>query len=406
MVGSRRLSHGTIGKKLGLGMAAASIVLIPALSAWSAETTMGPNASVGPNASMGTPHEMGMNHDMGTGGMGMSGMMDDQAPTPAGMFGAKMAPEGKLMLGYTPMIMHMSGNYIGSSTVSSQTIASTIPSDTTIGATTVHEKYRIVPSSMDVTSHMFHMMYGVTDWANIAIMATYLSKSMTMTTFLGTSGTNVLGQSTSATEGFGDTSVASTIRLYQDGMHHLHLNAGLSLPTGSNTETVTMLSPMKTFMTSRASYGMQLGTGTVDVLPGLTYTGHLAQWNWGAAYRGRIAMNDNAEGYNYGPQHELDGWGGYAVIPGVTLTGRTVWSIQGRIHGADSRISGVMQGTNPAFYGGTRVDMLGGVALSGAPIGYNNVHLALEGGAPITQDLNGPQLGRNWQFNLAFSAGF
>jgi hypothetical protein len=253
---------------------------------------------------------------------------------------------------------------------------------------------------------MFHAMYGITDWLNAAAMVTYLNKSMTMTTFQGATGTTVFGQSTSSTHGFGDTSLASSIRLYQDDIHHLHINAGISLPTGNITETVTMLSPMKTFMTSRASYGMLLGTGTYDLMPGVTYTGHLALWNWGLAYRGRFALDDNSQGYNWGPQHELDGWSGYTVIPGVTLTGRTVWSLQGRIHGYDSQISGLMQGTNPAFYGGSRLDLLGGFVLSGSLIGHPGIHLGLEGGAPVYQDLNGPQLARNWQANLVLSAGF
>ena len=65
-----------------------------------------------------------------------------------------------------------------------------------------------------------------------------------------------------------------------------------------------------------------------------------------------------------------------------------------------------MEGVNPAFYGGTRLSMLGGVALSGAPIGYNNVHFALEGGAPVYQKLNGPQLGLDWQVNGGLAVGF
>jgi hypothetical protein len=315
-----------------------------------------------------------------------------------------MVDAGKFMFSYTPMFMHMEGNYIGSSEVSPQTIVTTVPSNMKMGM--MREMYRIVPSSMDVQSHMFHAMYGVTDWLNVMVMGSYVYKTMNMTTFAGATGTTILGTSRASTSGFGDTSVSALWRLYQDQMHHLHLNLGLSLPSGSTTETVTMLSPMNTFMTMRANYGMQLGTGTVDFLPGVTYTGHLDQWSWGAAYRGRLALDNNVEGYHYGFQQVLTGWGGYTWMPGITTTARVAGSTADRIHGADPLITGLMQGTNPYFYGGKSIELFGGLEIAGAPFGLGATNLAIEGGGPVFQELNGPQLGRAWQINVALRAGF
>jgi hypothetical protein len=42
-----------------------------------------------------------------------------------------------------------------------------------------------------------------------------------------------------------------------------------------------------------------------------------------------------------------------------------------------------------------------GVIASGRFIGAPAGQTGLEAGAPFYQDLNGPQLGRNWQVNLA-----
>jgi hypothetical protein len=248
-------------------------------------------------------------------------------------------------------------------------------------------------------------MYGVTDWLNLMVMGSYVEKSMTMTTY-NAAGTGIVGSSSASTSGFGDTIVTSLWRLYQDPIHHVHLNLGFSLPSGSTTENISMLSPMATYMTMRANYGMQLGTGTVDFLPGVSYTGHINQWSWGAIYRGRVALDNNDQGYHYGYQHELSGWGGYIWIPGVTTTARVAGSIQDVIHGSDAMISGLMQGTNPLFYGGKRIDLLGGIEIDGMPYGLGNTHLALEGGGPVYQELNGPQLGRAWQINVAARVGF
>ena len=39
-------------------------------------------------------------------------------------------------------------------------------------------------------------------------------------------------------------------------------------------------------------------------------------------------------------------------------------------------------------------------------LGDRTGHGALEGGGPVYQDLNGPQLGRAWQINVAARIGF
>jgi hypothetical protein len=318
----------------------------------------------------------------------------DHGTIPAGVQGAGMIGAGKFMLNYTPMYMHMEGDYIGTSQVSQQTI---------LGA-----GYHVIPASMDMQSHMLSAMYGVTDWLNVMIMGSYQIKSMDMTTFSMMMPGKVLGTSSSTTEGFGDTSVGVLWRLYQDPINHVHFNMGFSLPTGSTTETATMLSPMNGMpMTMRANYGMQLGTGTVDAMPGLTYTGHLNNWSWGLAWRSRFALDDNDQGYHWGNLHEFTGWGGYTWLPGVTTTARLAGSIQDRIHGADPQITiGMMPGADPALYGGKRIDLLGGLEVAGKRFGLPGVNVAIEGGAPVYQDLNGPQLGRAWQLTGSLRIGF
>ena len=67
---------------------------------------------------------------------------------------------------------------------------------------------------------------------------------------------------------------------------------------------------------------------------------------------------------------------------------------------------GPMQGTNPAWYGGETVNLFGGVEVAGHYFGLGNTKLAIEGGAPVYQDLNGPQLGQNWQINAVLSKRF
>ena len=330
--------------------------------------------------------------------------------TPAGVHGADMMSAGSAGFSYTPMFMHMSDNYINSSSVTPQTIVTTIPSQTLIGAmgggVPTAEMYRIVPTSMDVQSHMFNFMYGVSDRFNMMIMTAYLEKSMTMTTYAGTSGSTALGTNTSSTAGFGDTTVSGLWRLYKDSSNVANFMLGVSLPTGSNVESITMLSPSNTSMTMRGSYGMQLGTGTYDLLPGLTFTNHANSWSWGAAWRGRFATGNNTEGYHYGDQNDVTAGGGYTSSPGLTWSARLNEEVQNHIHGADPAIFGLMEGANPNFSGGRHTDVLAGVEIAGGPFGFKNKHLSLEAGKTVAQDLNGPQLGRDWMVNASIGVGF
>ncbi len=330
---------------------------------------------------------------------GMPHCSNSNATLPAGVSAAAMVCQGQFMAMYMPRYMNMEGNYIGTDKISTATILST-PNISGGGP-----KYlRFVPNSMDAQMHMLGVTYGVTDAINIMVMGSYVDKDMPMTTY-NMMGTKALGTQTYSTDGFGDVSVMGMVRLYEDGINHIHLNFGLSLPTGSTTEQMNMLSPMGSYMAMRANYGMQLGTGTYDFLPGVTYTGAKDLWSWGTLYRGRFALDSN-QGYHWGDINQLTGWLGYTFFPGITATTRIAGTVQGKIDGKDPEIFGGMQGAYPGWYGGERVDLFGGIEIAGHQFGLGHAKLAIEAGFPLYQDLNGPQIGENWQLNAALGIMF
>ncbi len=321
------------------------------------------------------------------------------ATLPAGVSGAAMVCQGQFMAMYMPMYMDMQGNYIGTDKVSTATLLKT-PNISGGGP-----KYlRFVPESMDAEMNMLGVTYGVTDAINIMVMGNYVNKDMPMTTY-NMMGNKAVGTQTYSTDGFGDVSVVGLFRVYEDGVNHVHVNFGLSLPTGSTTEQMNMLSPMGTYMQMRANYGMQLGTGTTDFLPGVTYTGRRDLWSWGALYRGRFAL-DSDQGYHWGDINQFTGWAGYTFFPGITATARVAGTVQGSIVGKDPQIFGGMQGAYPGWYGGERVDLFGGIEIAGHQFGLGHTKLAIEAGFPVYQDLNGPQIGENWQLNAALGIMF
>lgn len=352
---------------------------------------------------MASMHTMdhGANHGAGMDAMNMG------PPPPASLNWTTVAGAGQFMLGYTPTFMGMSGNYIGTSKVAPSEIATTIPSGqshsmTMMGkTTTMPTMLRIVPDSMDMQMHMFNAMYGVTENLTIMAMTSYVVKSMSMTTFKGMMGSTVLGTSSGTTDGLGDSMVGVNYRVYHDAINSVVAGLNLTLPTGSATRQITMLSPMASYMFMRAPYGMQTGSGSVSLVPSLAYSGHLGRWSWGLAYRGFYPMDYNSEGYRWGALSEFHGWGGYTPFPNITTTLHVVGSTQDHISGKDAQIYGLSQNANPLYYGGQKVRLLGGVEIGGGMWGYAKSSISVEAGGPIYQSLNGPQLGESWQVTVS-----
>jgi hypothetical protein len=318
------------------------------------------------------------------------------APAPLGVFGADMPPEGRLVLSIIPQFANLSHRLKGTRSVSPEEVVATTP-----WFIDPRKTVRGVPQNIAVATQTVSLAYGVTKDIAVVVTAGMIEKNLDFLTFKGASGITRLGPSYTGTDSLSDFTGSAIYRVYEDSMHRIQLNLGMSFPTGSNHSAFTLLQPTGVYLTSRAFYSMQLGAGTFDVMPGVVYAGHLGQWSWGASYRGRFPLAANPEGYLYGDLHEFNGWGGYSWIPGVTTTLRVAGSIQGPIRGYDPNIVGKAPAANPNLYGGERVELFGGATISGKLVGLDDATLAIEAGAPVYQNLNGPQLSKNWQAGMA-----
>ena len=340
-------------------------------------------------------------------------------PAPLGVFGADMPPDGKLVFSIIPQFANLSHTLIGTRRVSSEEVVATVPWFRSPTA-----KLRGVPQNVAVAAQTVALAYGVTKDLSLVVTAGMVEKNLDFLTFKGATGITRLGMSYTGTDSLADFTASAIYRIYQDPIHRIQLNLGMSFPTGGDHNTFTLLQADGTYLTSRAFYAMQLGTGTFDVMPGVVYAGKLEKWSWGLSYRGRFPLTVNSQslegnpvqaakdllaagiafdqqGYRYGDLHEFCGWGGYTWIPGLTTTFRVNASLQGPIRGFDPNIRGKAQAANPNFYGGQRVELFGGATISGKFIGLDDMTVALEAGIPVYQNLNGPQLSKNWQAGMA-----
>lgn len=343
-------------------------------------------------------------HENHNHGIAASGSHDHGSiHAPIGVMGDHMHDQGEWMLSYRYMRMEMSDMRDGTDDLSPEDIAGNpalYPNPNAGPA-----GFRVIPDEMTMQMHMLGGMYGATDWLTLMAMANYVKKDMNHITFQGMAGTTRLGEFETSVSGWGDTSLGGMFKLYEDDTHHIHANAMLSIPTGSIKETDDVLTPMGTTPTLRLPYAMQLGSGTYDALPALTYTGYKGPWSWGSQYKATIRLeSENDQGYALGDKHMLTAWGGYQfndwLRTSLRLTGETI----GDIDGADPMIVAPVTTADPDNYGGDFIEASLGFNIK--PKSLNGAQIAAEFTAPAYQDLNGPQMKRDYGLTIGLQYSF
>lgn len=320
---------------------------------------------------------------------------------PIGVMGDHTHRAGEWMFSYRYMFMHMDGNRDGSDTLSPAEIATTEPNPHA-GPPTL----RVVPLRMDMEMHMLGAMYAPSDDLTLMFMTSHQRKVMEHRTFMGMAGSAVRGHFTTVSEGIGDTTVSGLFRLRAADHHNLHLHAGLSLPTGSITESDAVLTPMGTRPTLRLPYPMQLGSGTYDLIAGATWNGWAGRKRWGAQYLGRFRLGRNAAGYALGDEHQATAWTSYRVHPLVSGALRVQARYRGQISGQDDRVTAPVQTADPDNQGGRQIDL--GASLNFGPAGNRakGVRFALEAMFPVYRRLHGPQLETDWSLALGLQKSY
>jgi hypothetical protein len=302
-------------------------------------------------------------------------------------------PAGMWMFNYKFMRMNMRGLRDGTRNVGVEDV---IPMEGS------EYGYMMAPTDMTMDMHMFMVMYGITDRLTLMSMANYLRNEMNMLMNMGMGNGNT-PEPPMRNSGLGDTEIRGVYKInrYLDG------SLGLSLPTGDIERELETMGRRY-----RLPYGMQLGSGTYDLMPAITYTDFSgdARWNWGAqaVYTWRPGKNKND--WSFGDRLEATGWLQRAFGP-FTSWLRLAYIEEGQIKGRDSEIQKLLDpnpmvgapspDADPANYGGRRIGGMLGLSFM-----YKSYSIGVEGGAPLYQDLNGLQLKTTWFLNVGIQGMF
>ena len=322
---------------------------------------------------------------------------------PIGVMADHRHKKGEWMLSYRYSYMDMDGNRDGTTSLDPETIATTVANPFGSPAT-----LRVVPTQMDMNMHMAGAMYGLSDRVTLMGMGMVMSNEMDHVTFAGGAGDTRLGEFTTKSSGFGDTTLGAIIGLDDGSNAHRQINLGLavSVPTGSNTQTDTVLTPMNTTPELRLPYPMQLGSGTWDAKPSLTGRTRFGRWSVGGQASAVVRLDTNKEGYQLGDKVEGTAWLAFEPAPSFSISGRMRAQSQGKIDGIDAAITAPVQTADPDNQGGDVMEALVGVNYAVSKGALKGTRFAAEAGLPLYRDLNGPQLETDMTLTLGVQKAF
>lgn len=310
---------------------------------------------------------------------------------PIGVMGDHTHGAGEFMISYRYMHMSMQGNRDGSDRVSPDAVVD--PNG---------HNFVVTPTSMPMGMHMFGLMYAPTDNITLMAMVPVLSMDMDHITRAG-------GAFSTSASGLGDVKLSALISVAQFGNNRLHLNAGVSLPSGSIS--ASDVTPASAPNEVQLPYPMQLGSGTVDLMPGVTYLGQNGYWSWGAQARGTLRIGENDQDYTLGNKLLVTAWGARQLNRWLSVSARLESNSWGDVDGAAPAYAGAvgMRMVPTVFTdlrGGSRLDAGLGVNTYLRTGALKGLRLAVEGFVPVAQNLDGPQLETDWQIVTGLQYAF
>lgn len=304
---------------------------------------------------------------------------------PAGIMTDHVHPKGEFGIAYGWMFSESKGNLQGTDNLSDNLIY-------------YHKGYMMAPHLMRMQMHMLMPMYGITNRLTAMAMVIYNANKMNMHMMpmesmpgMAMDAYNNMPTSTQSS-GLGDTKLYLLYNLLGNCMQRLVVSGGISIPTGKIDAKGETLQGANDVL----PYSMQLGTGTLNLMPGLVYVGQTYNLNFGVAANSNIKTGANVRNYRWGNEYSFSPWFAYKIKSWVSLSVRAEYYRMERIEGYDATIhlsSGNDPSANVLNYGmQQRIGFYGGLNLYAPSTCFKGMRLMAEYGLPVYNEMLGLQM--------------
>ncbi len=322
------------------------------------------------------------------------------AHAPISIMGEHTHNAREWMLSYRYMFMDMDGMQTGTDAVTSSEVFAA--------------NYTVTPERMTMDMHMFGLMHAPSDRLTLMAMIPFKEIAMDHRIFPNAlpliSLNGGIDTFTTRSEGFGDFKSAALYQFWNKENQRAHFGFGISLPTGSIGQKDLVPGPGGRIDRQLPS-PMQLGSGTVDLFPSLTFLAQQENWSFGFQGNGIIRLGENHHNYRLGHEFNATTWLSWKVGDAISIASKIKYRTLGEIEGVQSDLSfhppfAPARRTVPtAFsenYGGESLDLgfsLNYLVRKGKLRGNR---IAFEWSVPVWQKLNGFQLQTDYIMTLGW----
>ncbi|RED97021.1 transporter [Marinoscillum furvescens] len=311
---------------------------------------------------------MGMSLSLAAQELWSAGRPDGHGPI--SVMGDHTHNQGEWMVSYRYMYMYMDGMRSGTEDRTTEE---------------VHADYMVSPLDMHMHMHMLGMMYAATDELTLMVMSGVQQRSMNHVTRMDM-------EFETASGGISDLKIGGLYKVLDKKAQRVHLNLSVSIPTGSIEETD--VTPASDPDEAQLPYPMQIGSGTWDILPGVTYLYQTPKTSMGVQASGILRTGKNDRGYAFGNRVSTTLWTAYKLSECFSASLKLKGIQAGEISGGDDAYMNPMMvpTVQSENFGGTLATLGGGVNMY-LPNGMlKNVRIGIEAAIPIYQNLNGLQM--------------
>lgn len=299
---------------------------------------------------------------------------------PAGIIGDRLLPAGSLEFHYRFHKMGFEGVQV-----------STVP----VLFDEVLDFYATAPFQRNDQAYAFQATFGVSDRFSILGTVAWIDRTRDLVNeefFFST-----------ASSGLSDVQVEALFGVWERDAVKVHLHAGAEIPVGSIEERGDVLDASEQVL----PYEMQLGTGSISVIPGITAQIQNESGTVGAQVKGFIRVNDNDRDYRHGDEVQGAFWADYKVNRFFSINSGARIRSWGTIQGLDAEQDPTRDpGEDPIFSGGERVDIPLGLNVwmpEGSLAGHR---LSVEFIFPVHQDYDAVRLSGDKGFTIAWRKMF
>lgn len=245
---------------------------------------------------------------------------------------------------------------------------------TVVPLSAILDNYIMAGKDMLMHMHMFEIMYATSDRLTLMLMADLMFHNMNHAHAPGAGRDH-----THNTSGLGDLRLSGLYLFLDRNNQRMHTELGFTIPTGR--------------IDYFEGYDMQLGSGTVDLISGLTWLAQRERTSFGAQVSGQFSFYENSRNYRRGERVNATAWSGYVINDWVSPLFRLSFNHTGNIQGQDPRLDpSIDPARNPNFHSGQQFEVGAGLNLYLRDGRLRGVRLALEFLYPVYQNLDGPQM--------------